>query len=275
MRSNSAGLMKLYNFPTGRRLHAVLEVARRAMALVATPVVEHANRAIAHDSQVRDMEATVEAADRNRHGAEAKVLDQQVDRAVTGVESHLDGQVRVYGKDSERGRNAARVRRELLPDGAGAITKLPFVKQYHRISALLVKANQPNTALAAAVQSIPELPAMLAQLAVLNEQYGASLQDYDRGRPTRAQIAEAQAIGRDLLAEVAAVIVAHYAGQPDRLAERDSLLEPILRQNEEISLARRRRRTLRDVDPDTGNEIPAPVGDLPGAGGDDSLVSPA
>lgn len=275
MRSNSAGLMKLYNFPTGRRLHALLEVARRAMALVATPVVEHANRAIAHDSQVRNMEATFEAADRNRHGAEAKVFDQQVDRGVTGVEAHLDAQIRVYGKDSDRGRSAARVRRELLPGGAGAITRLSFVKQHQRVAALLVKADQPGTPLQAAVQSIPELPAMLAQLAVLNEQYGASLQDYDRGRPTHAEITEAQAIGRDLLAEVAAVIVAHYAGQPDRLAERNSLLEPILRQNEEISLARRRRRTLRDVDPDTGNELPAPVGDLPGAGGDDTLAPPA
>jgi hypothetical protein len=282
MRSNSAGLVKLYNFPTGRRLHSLLEVARRAMALAATPIVEHANRAIAHDNQVREMEATFEAANRNRHGSDAKSLDQQVDHAVTGIETHLVAQLRVYGESSERGKSVARVRRELLPGGAGAITKLPFVRQHQRVGALLAKANKPDSPLQAAVQSIPELPAMLAQLAVLNEQYGASLQDYDRDRPTREQIAEARAIGRDLFAEVMAVIVAHYAGQPDRLAERDSLLEPILRQNEDIGVAHRRRRTVRDIDPGTGNEVPAPVGDLPGAGGDlpgtgvdDSLVPPA
>jgi hypothetical protein len=269
MSIRSADLMTTYQLTTGRRLHALREIARRAMALAAAPVVAHATRAIAHDDGVLAMEAALEAANTNQHGAEAVALDKQVDRAVTGVELHLDAQGRVFGEEHQLGKDAALVRRELLPEGAGAITFLPFARQHERVGVMLKIAEQPGTEVAAAVQRIPTLPAMLAQVRALNDAYGDSLQDYDRGRPTREQVTQAQQEGQDMFAEVVAAILVEYAGQPERRADRDSLLEPVLRQNEAVRIARRRRRAPVDIDPGTGDELP---GEQPG---DDYVVLPA
>jgi hypothetical protein len=240
------------------------------MALAAAPVLAHATRAIAHDDGVQMMEATLEAANTNQHGAESVVLDRQVDRAVTGVELHLDAQERVFGEAHPVGKDAALVRSELLPEGAGAITGLPFAAQHERVGVMLAIAEQEGTEVEAAVQRIPALPAMLAQVRTLNQAYGDSLQAYDQGRPTREQLTQAQAEGQDMFAEVVAAIVAEYAGQPERRAERDSLLEPVLRQNEAIRVARRRRRFPVDIDPGAGDELPGD--ELPAPGPDDGVL---
>lgn len=261
-----AALANLYRFTTSRRLHAQREVARRASELVIAPLVLHTARAIDHEENALRMEAELAAASPTMHGADARVFDRQVDRALTGVEMHLDGQVRVYGEEHPIGRDASLVRDELLPDGAIAIITLPFASQHEQVASLLTRAEAPDTAVAAAVQRIPALPAMLAQLRALNASYGVSLQAYDRGRPSREEITEAQAQGQDMLAETVFIIMGHYAGQPERNAERDSLLEPVLRQNEAIRQARRRRRGSDDADPETGDELPGPDPALPGNG---------
>jgi hypothetical protein len=265
-----AAMASLYRFPTGRRLHAQREIARRATVLAIAPILAHTTRAITHEERVMAMEAAIAAATSTQYGTSAPELDRQVDRAITGTDLHLEAHVRVYGEHHPIGRDARLVREELLPDGARAITRLPYATQHERVAALLAAAEAPGTELAAAVQRIPALPDMLAQLRVVNDQYGASLQDYDRGRPTREELAEAQAEGQDLLAESVFVIMAHYAGQPALRAERDSLLEPVLRQNEAIRQARRRRRGAVDIDPDTGAELPDTGGELP----DDDDVLP-
>jgi hypothetical protein len=264
--------MNLYKFGTGRRLNAVREVARRALALLANDIAVHASAAAQHDTQVVAMEARAEAGNRNRYGPEAPALDRRVDSAVIGIEAHLEGQERVYGTDSDRGGDAAFVRRELFPQGASTITRLPYVPQHERINGLILRAREPE--IAVVVARIPELPAMLAELASLNTAYGNALGEYDRGRPASEELLAAQARGQELLSEVAAMIVARYALLPEQRAEREALLEPILRQNEEIRLARLRRRKPRDIDPDTGIELPGP--DLPSVEpvADDDITGP-
>lgn len=174
----------------------------------------------------------------------------------------------MFGAEHPIGKDALLVRRELLPDGAGAITFLPFAAQHERVGTMLEIAERPETEVQAAVQRLPALPVMLAQVRTLNDAYGASLQAYDQGRPTRAQLTQAQQDGQDMFAEVFALILGEYAGQPERHADRDSLLEPVLRQNEAIRVARRRRRLPGDVDPDTGTERPGsePGDELPAPG---------
>lgn len=271
MPMRSATLMATYLFTTSQRMHALREIARRAMALGAARVLALAQRALTHDDGVQMMEAALEAANTNQYGNESVLLDNQVDRAITGLELYLEAQERMFGEAHQTGKDALLVRRELLPDGAGAITFLPFMTQHERVGVLLATAEQPGTEVAAAVQRIPALPLMLAQVRTLNDAYGASLQSYDRGRPTREQISQGQADGQDMFAEVVASILAEYADQPERRAERDSLLEPVLRQNEAIRIARRRRRAPVDVLPgderpdgeEPGDAVPAPGPELP------------
>jgi hypothetical protein len=248
MESDAASLIRLYKLSTGRRQHALGEVERRAQALGASDIARLAAQALAHDRALAMMEIEVTAGNRNQHGPAAMALDAQVDRALTGIEDYLEVQIRVYGEDSARGRDAAFLGRELFPRGAGAITSRSYVLEHEGILALLRRTRED--ALAAAVARIPELAAMLAQLEELDRQYGESLQAYDRGRPSRDAIKAAEAHGRELLARVVAAILTRHALQPDRTDERDHLLEPILRQNEAIRVARQRRRRPRDVPED-------------------------
>jgi hypothetical protein len=273
MDTNAASLMTVYKFPTGRRLWALREVARLAMAFVASDIAEHAATGVEHDSGVAAMEARAEALGRSRYGRDATTLDKRVDDVIVGIDSHLIARERVYGERSERGADAALVREKLLPQGAGAITRLAFVPEHERVKALIARARAAD--IAEVVARIPELPEMLAELEALNTEYGTVLGAYDRDRPAPDDLLAAQARGQEILAEVTAMIVARYARLPERRAEREALLEPILRQQEDIRLARQRRRRPRDIDPDTGVEIPAP--DLPGVApvpGDDAGADP-
>ena len=272
MDSNAVSLMNTYKFPTGRRLYSLREVARIAMALAANDIAEHAATGVEHDTRVAGMEARAENLGRSRYGRHATALDRRVDDCVVGIEAHLVARERVYGADSERGGDAALVRQKLLPQGAGAITKLAFVPEHERVKALIELARSAD--LDPVVKRIPELDAMLTELETVNTEYGTMLGAYDRDRPAAYELLAAQARGHDIMAEVTAMIVARYARLPERRAEREALLEPILRQQEDIRLARQRRRRPRDIDPDTGVEIPAP--DLPGvepAPGDEPVAS--
>ena len=258
MGSDAASLIKLYKLPTGRRLYALREVELRARAVGASDIADLAALALVHDHEVMRMEASAEeAVSRGRYGRTAVALDGQVDRALTGIESYLEVQLRVFGEDSRRGIDAALLARELFPGGAAAITARPYVLEHEAIQALLLRARAG--ALAEAVARMPELAAMLAHLEEIDRQYGESLQAYDRDRPTYEEIKRAQAHGHELLARVVAAILARHAFQPDRTDERDHLLEPILRQNEDIRLARQRRRRPRDIGedgPDTDPDGP-------------------
>jgi hypothetical protein len=260
MDSSASSLMNIYKFPTGRRLNAVREVARRALALLANDIAVHASAAVEHDTRVAAMEVRAEAGNRNRYGPEAPALDRRVDSAAIGIEAHIEAQERVYGPNSERGADAAFLRRELFPQGASTITRLPYVSQHERINALIQRSREPE--IVVVVARIPELPAMLTELETLNTAYGNALGSYDRGRPASEELLAAQTRGQELLSEITAMIVARYALLPDLRAEREALLEPILRQNEEIRVTRLRRRRPRDIDPDTGVELPET--DLPG-----------
>jgi hypothetical protein len=275
MDSNAVSLTNTYKFPTGRRLYALREIARRALALAASDIAEHAAAGVAHDTRVAAMEAQAEATGRSRYGRRAGVVDRRVDDVVVGIEGHLVARERVFGAHSQRGADAALVRSKLLPQGAGAITKLAFIPEHERINALLERARKED--ISAIVQRITELPEMLAELETQNTEYGATLGAYDSERPASDELVAAQARGQEIMAEVTAMIVARYARQPERREEREALLEPILRQQEDIRLARQRRRRPRDIDPDTGVERPEPdqpgIEPGPGDDGEDGAAS--
>lgn len=246
MASDAASLIKLYRLSTGRRQHAVSLVEHRAQALGASDIALLAAQALAHDRELGLMELQGPADNRNQHGPAAMALDAQVDRALTGIEAYLEIQIRVYGEDSARGRDAAVLGNALFPGGAAAITAHAYVIEYSEILAIINRARDED--LAEVVARIPELPAMLAQLEEVHRQYGESLNAHDRGRPTRDHLKAAQAHGQELLARIVAAILARHAFQPDRTDERDHLLEPILHQNEAVRVARQRRRRPRDID---------------------------
>jgi hypothetical protein len=97
---------------------------------------------------------------------------------------------------------------------------------------------------------------MVARLQILNQRYGDVLNSYET-QPSTDDLRAADARGQELLAQTLVLIQAHFiVNAPEDHEGRAYLLEPILRQNDAIRASRRRRRPPRDIDPDTGVDLP-------------------
>ena len=105
----------------------------------------------------------------------------------------------------------------------------------------------------------------LAELAVV---YRASQLVQPEGALAFNNVRVARIKGQDLLLEAIAIVLGkHHSSSPDDVAARNDLLGPILDQNDAIGAALKGRRSVVDVNPDTGAtdpSMPAPP-EAPGA----------
>lgn len=265
MAVTTASLTKIYGFPIGRRVYVQREVEKRARARAIATVADKAAQGLAHDMALMGKRIRVRASSDALYGPDAVSVDNQLDHCVTGFDAFLDSQERMY-LGERRGEVASRLRRELLPGGPGAVIRLPYVQQHAYIDAMLARLDEPG--LAEHMAEMPELLPMVARLRTLNQRYGEVLNAYDTP-PSTDDLRAADARGQELLAETLVLIQAHFiVNAPLDHEGRAYLLEPILRQNEAIRTTRRRRRPARDVDPETGVDLPevdVPSGDEPPA----------
>lgn len=246
---------RLYRFPAGRCLYALRQVEQRARAQALADLTALAALGVAEAKSVLGMVLRAQQGHAGQYPPEAAQADSLVDHGVVALESYLDSQARMY-QDEERGAAAERLSDLLLPNGVAAITRLPYAEQHGQVNTLLDRAAEP--ALTDTVALLPDLPNMLAKLRDHNTRYGEIL-DQREVKLDREQVRAAESRCQDILNATVGMIYGHYAlHAPDRLSERDHLLEPILHQNAAIRAARRQRQPARDIDPDTGTDLPAP-----------------
>ena len=266
-------LSSLYKFPLGRCVFALRDVEGRAQALGQRDVARLAGRHASEAQDAMELMMRFRAGYESQYPPEATAMDNAVDRCLGGVAGYLDVQIRVY-PDEPRGEAAERVLRALFPDGVASVSRLPFAEEHEQINALLDRARAED--LAEDVRALPELPSLLERLRTRNDEYGELLR-HSQPAPSREEVRQAQQLCQDRVAETLSLIIGHYALHfPERSDERDHLLEPIVRQNEALRALRRRRRVPVDVDPQTGEELPAPgapddPGASPGNGASDPL----
>ena len=219
--------------PLSRCVLVMQEISRRALARDADAIAELAGRAVAQARRTIDLDAQ-QAAGITPEVAELALM---VDHGVNAIHGYCNAQISVY-RGEQRAAAAERVKHALLPGGAHGITTLPHAAQPAEVDALLRRAKAPE--LAEDMGSLVEMPVLLARLRMLNQKYGAALlrlagsgstsaqgeqgQKGDVGEEVRAEHERCQA----LLAETVALIQEHCA-EPERRADRDYLLEPILR----------------------------------------------
>lgn len=267
---SATSLVNIKKFPPGRAAFAARQVAARAQERDAATIATLAERAAQQAADAVHAELQRNAARTSMFPPRATELDNLADYGVGGIWSYGEVQMRLY-HGQERAAAAARVRQALLPHGVAAITRLPYAEQHQHVAALLERAQAPE--LAADIELLTEMPALLTRLREINDDYGATLAQTE-GAPTREELRAKRVQAQELLAATVALIVGHYATlPPERLADRDYLLEPILQQDQAMSAARRRRRVPRDVDPDTGVELPGE--DQPAPGSDAEPPAPA
>src|SRR5690606_34983938 len=118
MECEVSDVFNFYVLPTGRRIHAMAEVERRAIERGILHVAVHARRGVEHDQETLAMEQKRRGESRAIYSPEARALDPVLDRSVTGFESYLGNQIRVFSEDSERSLAAAMAQRELFPTGS-------------------------------------------------------------------------------------------------------------------------------------------------------------
>lgn len=251
--------VKLNQFPVSRCVFVLEEVQARAVTREVPTIAELAGRGAVHAQQTMHFDTSLQAARGTRFPPAAKELNHLVDHGVNGINSYCNTQIHLF-RGKERGAAAERVKPVLLPKGVAFITAQPYADQHEQVNRLLERAAAP--ALQGDMAILVELPVLLERLRVVNDEYGAALFP-TASAITRQELRNERARCQEFLAEVVALIFGHFALQPpERQADRDYLLEPILRQDEAIrARRRRRRRDGQDTDPVTDPLLPAP-GDL-------------
>jgi hypothetical protein len=248
-------LPDMYRFSPGRALWAMRQVQQRALVMNKAEIVALASIGMGLAQEALDLLLRVQGSRTAQYPPEAAAADNLVDHGVAGVDGYLDVQARMYPGEA-RAAAAERLRTALLPEGVAAITRLPYAEQHGAVSALLARATDP--ALAADITALPEMSSLFARLTSFNDQYGTVLAQV-LPRTTRESLREAEQRCQEVLEALLGLIVGHFRlHEPDNTAGRDHLLEPILQQNAAIRATRRLRRPPIDVDPETGEELPAP-----------------
>ena len=247
---------RLNRFPLGRIAFSLESTAKRAMALpeplmlvaeLARHGAEAARQGLELESEFRSITAS-----RGRFPPRTRTLDRRLDRCMVGFDGFLVSQATMFAHLA-RGQAAQRLSTSLYPEGVTAIIRLPYTAQHARISVLLRKARSPE--LADDVAELPELALMLAELESCNDAYGEALREVN-DRPTGNDVRAARTRCQEFLAATVSLIFGLYGlADPDRMAERDHLLEPILDQNAAVREARRRNTAPSDADPDTGIDL--------------------
>ena len=252
MISRVAELSNLAKLPLGRCGFALRAVAERADAVGQREIASFAQQGADSVKESMAMALRFQASPNGQYPPEAVALDGQVDNCVAGVAGYLDVQRRVY-PDEPAGLAAERLSRALLPEGIAAVTRLPFTEQHEQIDALLQRAEADD--LAGDIGAVPELRNLLARLRKRNQEYGEVLRQSQSG-PSRDEVREALEESQERVAQTLSLIIGLYASRdPEKVDERDHLLEPILVQDQATRALRRRRRAVVDVDPDTGETL--------------------
>jgi hypothetical protein len=250
-----SSLIQLYLFPPGRGIHALERVAVAAALLGLAEIAAQAQKGIAQYRRAMDLQTRLRIGRTTLYGTDTFELDNQLDRGLTALDDFLGSQLGLFPRGHRRADAADTIRPALFPEGVAAITNQPFVQQRVAVDLMIEAYMAPP--LAPARADLTDLDVMIARVAEINHQYGASIDAYDRDRPSSEELRAAQALGQTHLAETVVLIAArHVLSPPEQQDAVAALLEPILRQNDAIRAIRRRRRPARDVDPGTGIELP-------------------
>lgn len=250
--ANLQDYIRVYQLPTGRRMFAQRGVADLAKKAGNRELEAHARAAVKHDEGTRRLELEWTAERRSpKTDGEAVRLDNELDRTLGSLHSYLTALAGspVQGMGSVEAR---RVLVETFPDGATTYTVLAFEEQASAVDVLLEKLKGP---LAGAVDAVRAGP-MVEALAKLNADFHAVLSrepkqamGYDIVRTSRER-------GQAMLFETVARVLGTFPSASEaHMKARAELLEPVRLQNEDVRVARQRRREAPDVDPASGEVV--------------------
>lgn len=268
MDSSFETLFGFYEFTSGRRLFALRQVRDLAHQQGFTELVKHCDASVAHELSTREIERrwAGEPADTGSNPA-AQRIDVLVDRTLGGIRDHVVVQTQGAAPDDPIHATADAFLKRIFPTSVFAVTSLPFIDELAAVDDIvgLLKGEL------AAVAKDLGLGRLVKRLADLAGEYRDALDTPPASLVAWGQVRAARAEGQGRLLEAVAIIVGkHHLRTPEGTAARTALLDPILKQNEAIGQYLRARRTVADVNPDTGNDDPGAAGGAGGPAGEEA-----
>jgi hypothetical protein len=246
----------VYDFSAGRRLFALQRVQEVARPLGFTELVEHIERALAHDWQTLALEERWGSRRRKRARPQTMVVDRMVAKALTALRQAALVQATGAPPGDAIHAEVQAFLRAILPAGVFAVAMLPQVDELSALEQIVAKLEGP---LAESVASLG-LGRQATRLAELTDAFREALYAPAAATVKYREVRDARQQGQDYLREAIAMILGRYykSRDPEHLAARAALLAPIAQQSAAIRAHRRSRRSLRDVDPGTGEETDTP-----------------
>lgn len=245
-----ASYVNLYIFTVGRRLFALRKVL--ATPSLREALVTHIETAITHDKETRAMLhrwAQQKAGPVRK--SEARSIDHKIDATLGAIQDVLEGPHKSLPPEHPERQAAETLLAELFPRGVGVHITQSHVDQLSANDLVLGVLKKHEHAAAIEARG---LSAYVTRLGELNDSFRKELERDKAPELTFDTVEAHDALGQENLVRVFIKILAE-----DDDATRSELAAPILEQNEAIGEHMRRRRTVPDVDPDTGEELPAGV----------------
>jgi hypothetical protein len=248
-------LFNVYELKTGRRTFALQGVLRLAKEAGDQRLLAHVSTALSHEERLAQMESDWLKQKTVNEGVRtpAAALDVHVDRTLGGIGGSLD-RVAADFSGQELGKLATQVRDRVLPGGAGAITSLAYEDELSQGRVALQRLKEVSPSDLARLGLVP----YVARLEELLPQFEAALRETAQRTVTWDGLRAARSKGQQALLSTIAMIVGKFPLYTEQdVAERNRWLAPILEQNERVRQARASRRPPSDIDPKTGQDLPA------------------
>lgn len=250
MSRSLSSLFALYTLTPGRRIYALNRTLARVKEHDLTDLVELIEASTQHDRHALDLDAARVA----KVNLNVRRYDTPVDRTLMAI-SHVLA-YHVANGDAA----AAAMLANVFPIDADHHTHLPFVEQAvanERVLSILESQDAKSF-----VDSRGLRP-MLEDLRKHHDAFEAALKSRDSTSvPSWDEVKAAHAQGQELYLSVVVAILAQLRDQPEL---RDELLQPIYAQDLIMQSYHRQRRAIREINPDTGEELASPEADQPQA----------
>lgn len=255
-------LFNLYQFSTGRYLFALNQVSDAIDNSDAdlSDIRDHIGKAIKHGASTRALENMFAASKAVPKGSKVVAIDLLADRTLVAIRDGAQSEIDAGG-DDDLGKRAQQLLVDCFPRGVQAVTQATFVDELSAIQGILglLQGKHKET-----VKDLG-LSRYATRLSKIGKDYDVALKATPEKGVDYSQVRAARQRSHEFLLEVVAMIIGRYPLTTDKhVATRQHLLAPILAQNEAIAVYLRSRRTIEDVDPETGETQPtSPVADAP------------
>jgi hypothetical protein len=251
-----SNMMDVFQLPAGRRayaLAAVLAAAKKAKVELG----DAAKAAVAANEACRAREKAWDASGATGKSsavsAKLRRIDARVDKSVSGIRDTLAAELEDLDADEDT-QTADRLRECLdrhFPNGAAAYTKLAHVEEHAAVTTLVADLRKEHGDLV----KLLGLERRLTRLSALLPKYKTEIDASNAGATiTYKDVVLAREAAHEAMCSLMAVVAGRW-WRPEDAATRASLLGPILQQSEKVAEARRGRREVEDIDPETGDPV--------------------